>query len=122
MSPETLLGVQTSTPPSPWRGLFLLGGRLALRPMAAISITIGFRLLGGAISDGRDHVFFVEERSHPFLRDSPLKYGREGGIDHLERQLGFVLKANAIGRYCDPLRSLPPPNSTQFLFDGACVF
>ena len=55
----------------------------------------------------RDHVSFVEERSHPFLGDSPLKfgvgifvgrkefvpnYGRGGGIDHLERPLGFVLK------------------------------
>ena len=33
----------------------------------------------GAISDGRDHVFSVEERPHPLLRDSPLKF-REGFV------------------------------------------
>jgi hypothetical protein len=57
----------------------------------------------------RDHVSFIEERLHPFLRDSPLEFGegifvgreefvpncgRGGGIDHLERPLGFVLKAD----------------------------
>ena len=52
---------------------------------------IGFRLLGGSISDGRDHVFFVEERSHTFLRDSPLKFGegfvvaRKVFVPHLGR-------------------------------------
>ena len=33
----------------------------------------------GAISGERDHVFFVEGRSDPFLRDSPLKF-REGFV------------------------------------------
>ena len=57
----------------------------------------------------RDHVSSVEERLHPFVGDSPLEfgvgifvarkefvpnYGRGGGIDDLERPLGFVLKAD----------------------------
>jgi hypothetical protein len=32
---------------------------------------------GAQSATERDHVFFVEERSDPFLRDSPLKF-REG--------------------------------------------
>jgi hypothetical protein len=63
-----------------------------------------------------DHVSFVEERSHPFLSDGPLEFGegfvvarkqvvpdngRAGGIDHLERPLGFVLKPNDRDLYSD---------------------
>ena len=65
-----------------------------------------------------DHVSFVEERSHPFLSDGPLEFGegfvvarkqvvpdngRAGGIDHLERPLGFVLKPDDRDLYSDPV-------------------
>ena len=64
----------------------------------------------------RDHVSFVEERLHPFVSDCPLEfgvgifvacnefvpnYGRGGGIDHLERPFGFVLKPDDRDRYRD---------------------
>ena len=35
----------------------------------------GRRGFWGAISDGKGSRFFVEERPHPFLRHSPLKFG-----------------------------------------------
>ena len=86
--------------------------------------TIGFRLLAGAVSDGRDRVFFVEELTHSFLRDSPLKFGegfvvarkvfvphlgREGGVDCLERPLGFALEVEAIGAKHLPILRRPLP-------------
>src|SRR5271157_3245160 len=40
---------------------------------------------GAQSATERDHVFFVEERSDPFLRDSPLKF-REGFV--VARKIG----------------------------------
>ena len=70
-----------------------------------------------------DHVSFVEERSHPFLSDGPLKFGegfvvvrkqvvpdngRAGGIDHLERLLGFVLEPDDRDLYSDAVLPKDP--------------
>src|SRR5271156_3687044 len=56
-----------------------------------------------------DHIFRVEERSHPFFRDGLLKFcisfivarkqvlphdGSAGGVDDLKRPIGFVFEPN----------------------------
>src|SRR5277367_2125108 len=61
-----------------------------------------------SVSEG-DHIFRVEERSHPFFRDGLLKFcisfivarkqvlphdGSAGGVDDLKRPIGFVFEPN----------------------------
>ena len=100
----------------------------------------------------RDHVSFIEERPHPFLRDSPLEFGvgifvarkefvpnyGRGALttssDHwvsCSRRMmetstvtpSFFTSVKApIERCWDPARSSPPPHSGQFYSTVSRVF